>query len=369
MDVHFQALCNAVEHERADKCRSILRAAPHMNLRSANADGFTPLELAFMTGRQELVSMMLEAGGAEGEDGPSAEVAAARLGALIHESKRQVDKFGQLIKAARSSGHAAAAQLSHAQLRECEKQQTLWQKRAATLTRLKAGLEASGRPHVPARAEAAVIGSDRVCVRVRPPEQVSSRSLYTKCKVQWSTTDSFYHVDGERTGPETEIEVGGLREGRRYFFRASFGNPRGFGPFSATTPKSVVPSSWRSVEDRAHRITMEQLEVCERTFRELKGPHGGGSGGGGGGGGGGGSGESEEPQKSGKRKALRNFFTGSSAPKFQRSLAFGRIYLCCVLFHEDKVLMTNDEVLPVMEVDSEVPANLHSKYLHEVAVL
>jgi hypothetical protein len=32
----------------------------------------------------------------------------------------------------------------------------------------------------------------------------------------------------------------------RYFFRAAFGNPKGFGPYSASTPKSVVPSQWRN---------------------------------------------------------------------------------------------------------------------------
>lgn len=37
-------------------------------------------------------------------------------------------------------------------------------------------------------------------------------------------------------------------------FRASFGNPKGFGPFSASSPKSVVPSTWRSVQKKDVRI-------------------------------------------------------------------------------------------------------------------
>jgi hypothetical protein len=36
--------------------------------------------------------------------------------------------------------------------------------------------------------------------------------------------------------------------------RASFGNPKGYGPFSAASPKSVVPSTWRSVDKKEPRI-------------------------------------------------------------------------------------------------------------------
>jgi len=85
-----------------------------------------------------------------------------------------VDKFGQLIKAAASSSAsggsqlaAAAQQLTPAQLRECEKQQTLWQKRLATLKRLRSGLEAAGRPHAPAAVEVEVVSSTSVTVSVQ----------------------------------------------------------------------------------------------------------------------------------------------------------------------------------------------------------
>ena len=40
----------------------------------------------------------------------------------------------------------------------------------------------------------------------------------------------------------------GLEDAERFFVRASFGNLKGFGPFSASIPKSVIPSSWRNVQ-------------------------------------------------------------------------------------------------------------------------
>ena len=398
-------------------------APPHrgVDLSALNNDGFSPLDLAFMTGRPDLVRLLLEHGATEGGAFPRPEAVSAHLHALAHESKKQVrksqdsrvsysfkclfkvlqcerkhllllpekypyilivifgqvDKFGQLIKAAAASNNpsststtaaaATAPQLSQSQLRECEKQQTLWQKRLATLKRLRSGFESAGRPHAPAGVEVSVVGPDCVSVRLLEPERVGGRSLYTKCRVQWSHSDSFQRVEGELTvaadppgngagtgGKGLEFRVRALTEGRRYFVRASFGNPKGFGPFSASSPKSVVPSSWRSClgdgeEARVPRIGEHQLEVCQRTFEAARAEFDGGFEpnrfGGGGGGAGGHHGH--------KRRGFRHLFSTSSAPKFQKQghLAPGRIYLCCVFFHEDKVLMTNDENLRVMEAD------------------
>ncbi len=65
---------------------------PHrgVDLSATNADGFSPLELAFMTGRPELVRLLLEHGATEGGAFPAPEAASARLAQLAHESKKQV---------------------------------------------------------------------------------------------------------------------------------------------------------------------------------------------------------------------------------------------------------------------------------------
>ena len=91
---------------------------------------------------------------------------------------------------------------------------------------------------------------------------------------------------------ELECRIPNLLEGQRYFIRASFGNPKGrvtsfctnlvefvqklatlcskgFGPFSGSTPKSVVPSTWRSVEDRTPRLSDAQLRQCQSTYQKL----------------------------------------------------------------------------------------------------
>ena len=231
----------------------------------------------------------------------------------------------------------------------------------ATLKRLRHGFEAGGCPHAPNRVEVSVTGPTELAVRVCDPEMIG-HGPYTKFKVQWCHTDSFSKIEGEVTVTVDvtglTCAVSGLIEGRRYFVRASFGNMKGFGPFCASTPKSVVPSSWRSVKEHVPRFR-DQREVCREALETLgvTGVSGGGN---------------EDDADShhqgffNKRKGglVRHFFSTSSAPKLQRHLHQNRIYLACVFFHEDKVLMTNEEVLPVMEVvdGSEFPPSINSEH-------
>lgn len=38
------------------------------------------------------------------------------------------------------------------------------------------------------------------------------------------------------------------------------------------------------------------------------------------------------------------------------------IYLACILYHEDKILVTNEDFLPVIEIDETYPSSLHTDY-------
>jgi hypothetical protein len=98
--------------------------------------------------------------------------------------------------------------------------------------------------------------TEGIAFQVKEPEKFGN-SLYTKFKIQWSLTDTFAEVAGEvevKTVHTLEYNIEQLAEGRRYFIRASFGNPKGYGPFGASRPRSLVPSSWRNVDSKAPRI-------------------------------------------------------------------------------------------------------------------
>lgn len=73
--------------------------------------------------------------------------------------------------------------------------------------------------------------------------------------MQWSTRADFTPITGETeildlTKPNCTIE---LTQGRRYFFRAACGNLKGFGTYLTSTPASVVPSSWREIDNKESR--------------------------------------------------------------------------------------------------------------------
>ena len=58
-DIHFSALCNAIEHEKLEKAKAILETHPSLQLDQPNNDGFTPLDLAFMTGNQDMLRLLM----------------------------------------------------------------------------------------------------------------------------------------------------------------------------------------------------------------------------------------------------------------------------------------------------------------------
>lgn len=73
-------------------------------------------------------------------------------------------------------------------------------------------------------------------------------SIQLSSAVEWSSRADFSNLCGSRevsvagtTG--TRVLAAGLTRGRRYFFRAAAGNIKGWGPFTVSLPRSVVPSS------------------------------------------------------------------------------------------------------------------------------
>lgn len=60
-----------------------------------------------------------------------------------------------------------------------------------------------------------------------------------------------------------------------------------------------------------------------------------------------------------KKTTIKQLFTASS--KFQKNLRRG-IFLSCVLYHEDKILATNEDFLPVIEIDETYPSLIHQDF-------
>ena len=108
---------------------------------------------------------------------------------------------------------------------------------------------------------ASVTGASTVKVRVREPEKFGN-SFYTKFYDSVEQGDAFSEVVGEvevKTIHTLEYNIQNLAEGIRYFIRASFGNPKSYVPLTASRSKSLVPSSWRSVNKVPARISDQSM--------------------------------------------------------------------------------------------------------------
>lgn len=200
-----------------------------------------------------------------------------------------------------------------------------------------------------------VIGSNSALIKILQPIE---NAVCTKVKVQYSSREDFSIIIGEKLIAEwkdfegtmgVNFQLNSLIQGRRYYFRASSGNLKGFGSFKSCNPKSIVPSSWRDMnEGDNNRRPVNQKETFEKIYnfvklskRETQQ-------------------EDSAPRRNAKKKTtIKHLFTAAS--KFQKTLKRG-IHLACICYTDDKVLVTNEDFVPVIEIDETYPNSLNNDF-------
>ncbi|KAM3959207.1 LOW QUALITY PROTEIN: ankyrin repeat and fibronectin type III domain containing protein wide awake [Aphomia sociella] len=367
VNIHLHALFAAVEHGYLDKARNILDSTD-VDVNSLNADGLSPLDVAVLSSNRPLAKMLMEFGAKEGTQFKIPEALGAHLRRLTREAESRLhevvgcaqDKTCRDETCTRSSAGGQAAGTTGCAGgagSEKDKQAQHWERRVRTLKRLVLGWQQSRAPAAPPPPDLEVCGAHAVSVRLKesriiPPAQ-RDPPIVTKFRVEWSSRADFSNVCGTRdvaatgTNSGTRVLAAGLTRGRRYFFRAAAGNIKGWGPFTISVPRSVVPSSWRDVSSRAVRgegggtaAALEALASAAAGARARP--------------------PAPPPRAARKKTAtIRQLFTAAS--KFQKNLRRG-VYLACILYHEDKVLVTSEEFLPVIEVDETYPTCIYSDF-------
>lgn len=203
---------------------------------------------------------------------------------------------------------------------------------------------------------------DKYCHVSITHTQIVSRmeinSVFTST-VQWSSREDFSIIIGERIINEWNLFQGSLGsnfhiseliQGRRYFFRVCSGNVKGFGRYKISSPTSIIPSNWRDIDSKEQRFVGRQ-KVLDELFTAVRlcRPED----------------ASEIPDSSSHRRnpkkkaTIKQLF--SAASKFQRSLRRG-IFLACILYCDDKIFVTNEDFIPVIEIDETYPSNLNNDY-------
>ncbi|XP_065168929.1 ankyrin repeat and fibronectin type-III domain-containing protein 1 isoform X2 [Atheta coriaria] len=353
------ALFAAIEHGHMEKARTILESTD-VDVNCVNSDGLSALDVAVLNNNRSLVKMLINFGAKENSQYVSADKLGTHLKQLLSEAEMRLQEFGGLFDDCTASVNTRASFSSiignaypSSAMTGCaggdnEKQAVAWGRRAKTLKRLVLGFNQARPPDPPSLVTVDITGTNSVALRLQEPTNHDS-PITTKFKVQWSTRADFNPITGEAeildmSKPSCHID---LTQGRRYFFRACCGNLKGYGGYLTSTPASVVPSTWHEVDEKADRF-IGKLKDLDALIDEVRSERPGSE-----------MLENQAPQRRGQKKktTIKQLFTAAS--KFQKHLRRG-IYLACILYHEDKVLVTNEDFLPVIEIDETFPSCINN---------
>ncbi|XP_032665064.1 uncharacterized protein LOC116841322 isoform X6 [Odontomachus brunneus] len=353
------ALFAAVEHGHLDKARTILESTD-VDVNSVNSDGLSPLDVAVLSNNRPLAKMLVAFGAQEGNQFKSPESLGSHLASLLSEAEHRVQELGGSTSGSGGttlleppSSHRASFSTQHNNLTGCggsteDKQLALWERRARALRKMLLGFDQARPPDMPFLVAVDVTGTTSVTVRFQEPDSHDS-PICTKFKVQWSLHDDFSVVCGEREVldmKQRECRIEGLTQGQRYHFRAAAGNLKGYSRFRNSTPAHVTPSSWRDIDGRVPRFA-GRLEQLNTLFTDIRRPEY--------------TQETPAVQRRNHKKktTIKQLFTATS--KFQKNLRRG-VFLACLLYHEDKVLVTNEDFLPVIEIDETYPSCIYNDF-------
>ncbi|XP_048267873.1 uncharacterized protein LOC100646318 isoform X6 [Bombus terrestris] len=353
------ALFAAVEHGHLDKARTILESTD-VDVNSVNSDGLSPLDVAVLSNNRPLAKMLVAFGAQEGNQFKSPESLGSHLASLLLEAEHRVQELGGSTSGSGGttlleppSSHRSSFSSQHNNLTGCggsaeDKQLALWERRARALRKMLLGFDQARPPDMPFLVAVDVTGTNSVTVRFQEPDSHDS-PICTKFKVQWSIKEDFSVICGEREVldmKQRECRIDDLIQGQKYYFRAAAGNLKGYSRFRNSTPAHVTPSSWRDIDGRVPRFA-GRLEQLNTLFTDIKRPEY--------------TQETPAVQRRNHKKktTIKQLFSATS--KFQKNLRRG-VFLACLLYHEDKILVTNEDFLPVIEVDETYPSCIYNDF-------
>ncbi|XP_017849231.1 uncharacterized protein LOC108604320 isoform X2 [Drosophila busckii] len=366
-NLHLHALFSAVEHGHLEKARTILESTD-VDVNSINTDGLSALDVAVLSNNRSMTKMLLQHGALEGSQF-AAENIGSKLNGLLKDAESRIhdlsgpEGLGQPIFTSRPSissiiiGNTGSS-VTGCTGNEVDKQIGIWERRVKGLRRMLLGWDQARPPDAPASVVVDVTGDNSISVQILEPFE---GAIGTKFKVQWSTRADFNNVVGERELLEwisfqgtmgAQCNIAGLTQGRRYFLRAACGNVKGWGAYLNSVPASIVPSTWRDLDNREDRFFGRQrildslftavrlarpADVSELTLDPA----------------------SMQRRNPKKKTTIKQLFSVTS--KFQKTLRRG-IYFACIVYCEDKVLVTSEDFPPVIEIDETYPSALHMDY-------
>ncbi|KAG2460505.1 ANKF1 protein, partial [Polypterus senegalus] len=343
-----EALFEAVEQQDLDAVQILLYqyTADELDLNTPNSEGLTPLDIAIMTNNVPIARILLKAGAKESPHFLSLESRAMHLTALVHEAQQRVNELSTQV----------SAEGLNTDISEKEKQLKAWEWRYRLYKRMKAGFDHSRVPETPSNVRLAVTSSTSLTVTFQEPLSINS-AVVTRYKVEWSLSKDFSSLAGELILDSLQsgilrCTIPGLSTGRVYYVRVSACNMKGWGPPLLATPAFATPSNWKEFDGREPR-SRGQNEALERLLQQVRNIHQRCS--------------CQEPskvqnpsRKQSVSRSLKHLFHSSN--KFVKILKRG-LYVAAVVYHKDNILVTNEDQIPIVEIDDSYSSSIMQDFL------
>ncbi|XP_078082022.1 ankyrin repeat and fibronectin type-III domain-containing protein 1-like [Mustelus asterias] len=336
-----EALFEAIGQQDLDAVHLLLTqySLDELGLNTPNLMGLLPLDIAIMTNNIGVARTLMKAGARESPHFVDVENRAQQLNHLIQEAQEHMNDL---------SSEGLSERLGHNST-EKEKQRRAWEWRYRLYKQMKTEFEHAMIPSSPTNVSLAVTSSTSLTVTFQEPLSVNS-GLVTKYKVEWSSL-----MDFSAECWETKLEdlnsltytISGLITGRPYSVRVSAANMKGWSPPQITCPALAIPSNWKEFDGREARYR-DQIEALECLLKQVRTEHQSYN-----------AKESVKLQNTSRKhsvsRSLKHLFHSSS--KFVKTLKRG-LYIAAIFYHNDDVLVTNDDQIPMMEIDDSSSSSL-----------
>ncbi|KAK6479654.1 ankyrin repeat and fibronectin type-III domain-containing protein 1-like isoform X1 [Huso huso] len=342
-----EALFEAVEQQDLDAVQLLLYqySAEELDLNTPNSAGLTPLDIAIMTNNVPMARVLLKAGAKESPHFVSQESRVLHLSTLVQEAQRRVSEL---------SAQATSEGLS-LDSTEREKQLKAWEWRYRLYKRMKTGFEHARAPETPSSVRLTVTSSTSLTVTFQEPLSVNS-AVVTRYRVEWSCSKDFSTLAGEIIMDNLQslrCTIAGLTTGQAYYVQVSAYNMKGWGSAQGATPDVAVPSNWKEYGGREPRRHTGQIEALERLLQQVRSSHQRYS-----------CRESSKSQNPSRKqsvsRSLKHLFHSSN--KFVKTLKRG-LYVATVFYHKDDILVTNEDQIPIVEIDDSFTSSIMQDFL------
>ncbi|KAG1928862.1 ankyrin repeat and fibronectin type-III domain-containing protein 1-like isoform X3 [Pimephales promelas] len=288
--------------------------------------GLVPLDVAALTHNASLLKVLVKAGAKHNPNLSSASDWSLKLDELVSLAEKKLEE-----------GRAELQLKEKAELQsheDAQKSVEVWTQRCELYHRMRENFHSTAPPGPPASAALLVTGDGCVCVRVREPCG-HTHGLITRYRVEWSTSAGFSPLCGRgfiSDSRNTEFSITGLQTGVQYYVRVSAYNIKGWGVYVSSSPTSVAPSSWSECIGATVR-RRDQGSAVRRISQQITEP------------------ELLTENSSSVRKVsvsrgLKQLFHSSRAVRLSQR----GVYLACVFYQKECVLVSCDERLPLVEV-------------------